>query len=147
MGTRSTVKGYWRQGGNSASNNATPGVSLLATPVITFDPTQVSSTATTIRLPKGAIPSHGVVTNAGSTGGVGTNTVDVGLAGGTVDALIAEGDADTASAALLTTGTSLGVALLVDTLITAGAGAVAATGGTVSVRVFYYMNDDGVLNN
>lgn len=147
MGTRSTVRGYWRQCGNSVSNVATPAVMLCVTPDITFDATQASSTGTGVVLPKGAVPTFAKVTNAGSTGGVGTNTVDVGLAGGAADALIAEGDADTASKALLTTGTALDVALLADTEITAGAGAVAATGGTVSVRVYYYMNDDGVISN
>lgn len=152
MGKRSTFTGYIRQRGATASSSSsltgpTPAVSLLVTPDITFDATQASTTGTGVYLPAGAVPTFAKVTGANSTGGAGTNTVDVGLAGGNADALIAEGDADTQSAAILTSGTSLDVALTADAQITAGAGAVAATGGTVSVRVYYYMSDDGVIND
>lgn len=151
MGTRSTITGYWRQRGNANNTNRppvgpTPAVGIMATVAITFDPTQAAGTATGITLPKGAIPTFAVITNAGATGGIDP-TVDVGLTDGNVDGLIAEGDADTASTALLTTGTELGVALTADTEITAGVGASAATGGTVTARVFFYMDDDGVLND
>ncbi len=151
MGKRSTITGYWRQRGatNSSSSRLggpTPAVLLACTPAITFDPTLANTTLVADRfLPEGAIPSHAVITNAGGTGGIAP-TVDVGLVG-TVDALIAEGDADTASAALLTSGTALGTPLAADTQITAGVGASAATGGTVTVRVFFYMNDDASLGN
>ncbi len=150
MGKRSTTKGYFRQqGGTNASasklTGPTPAVFLCVTPPITFDPTLVNTTLTGIVLPAGAIPSHAKITNAGATGGI-SPTVDIGLVG-TVDALIAEGDADTASAALLTTGTGLDAALATDLEITAGVGASAATGGTVTARVYFYMNDDGKLQD
>jgi len=134
---RSTTFGYWRQRG---ANKATPAV-LLASVEVTFDPTAAATTGTGVYLPTGAVPSFAKITSAGATGGV-TPTVDVGLAGGNQDALIAEGDADTASSAILTSGTSLDVALTAKTEITAGVGASAATGGTVTARVFYYMADD-----
>ena len=44
---------------------------------------------------------------------------------------------------LLTTGSLMGTALTVDTVIQAGVGASAATGGTVTVGIFYIMVDDG----
>ena len=41
------------------------------------------------------------------------------------------------------TGALLGVELAVDTIIFAGAGSSAATGGTVKAAVWYIMSDDG----
>lgn len=149
MGKRTTFTGYIRQAGatNSSSSSLTgptPAV-LLASVEVTFDPTLVNTTVTGVYLPAGAVPSFAKVTNAGATGGV-TPTVDVGLVG-TVDGIVAEGDADTASAAILTTGTALDTALTADTQITAGVGASAATGGTVTARVFFYMTDNQGRNN
>jgi len=145
MGTRSTITGYWRQRGNSGNSTRTgptPAV-LLASVEVTFDPSVAAGTLTGVVLPKGAVPSFAKITNAGGTGAAG-RTVDVGVVG-TNDALINEGDADTASAAIVTNGTALDSALAADTEIVAGAGAAPATGGTVTARIFYYLNDDQKL--
>lgn len=139
---RSTTSGYFRQKGK---NGATPAV-MLASVEVTFDPTQANTTGTGVFLPAGAAPTFAKVTNAGATGGTNP-TVDVGLSGGNADALLAEADADTANAAILTTGTALDAALAANTEITAGVGASAATGGTVTARVFYYMVDDQTESN
>lgn len=152
MGTRSTMNGYLRQqGATNASSSKLVGapvisVSMLMTPIITFDPTLVNTTGLGVYLPAGAVPLFAKITNAGATGGIAP-TVDVGLAGGNVDGLIAEGDADTPSSAILTSGTSLDAPLAADTEITGGVGASAATGGTVSCRVFYAMDDAGDRQN
>ena len=108
----------------------------------TFDATQANTTGTGYILPAGAVVTGGVSVGNG-TGGVGSNTFDMGLSGGAVDALVAEGDADSATnTAIAITGAGLYAApLTADTEITAGAGATASTGGTVSVYLEYYIHD------
>lgn len=142
MGTRSTVKGYWRQGGNAAADVATPAV-YKAYVAVSFDPTAASAGSGKY-LPKGAIPI-GVTSLGGGTGGI-SPTVDVALSGGTAAGLANELAAD-AYGAEVVTGADLGVALTADTEIDVGVGASAATGGTTTVLVSYVMQDDGVRNN
>jgi len=153
MGKHSTISGYWRSRGNANNNlrppvGPTPAVGLQMVK-ITFIPTQASSTVTGVTLPKGALLIGVIVANAGATGGVAP-TVDIGLVGIAVDTIGNEVDADTASGALITTGTGVigpKVALTADREITAGAGASAATGGTVTAYVLYAMNDDQSLQD
>lgn len=152
MGTRTTHTGYLRQRGNAANTKRpaqggpTPAVSLMMTPEFSFDPTQASSTEVDeIVLPKGAVPLFALITDGGATGGT-SPTVDIGLADGNADALVADAAAD-AKSAMLETGTSLLTALTTDTKVTAGVGDSAATGGTVKARVAYFVDDDGALND
>ena len=141
MGTRSTVKGYWRQAGNSISNVATPGTFKCYVGV-TFLSSQTMA-GTGVYLPKGAIPLGATV--AAISGG-GTDTVDLQLAGGTAAGLVNELVSGTASAVEIQTGADLGVALTADTEIEAGVGLVAGTLNT-TVLISYVIADDGSHNN
>jgi hypothetical protein len=97
-------------------------------------------------LPKGAMVRNVITESAIGTGGV-SPTYDLGLEGLAIDSIVNEGDVDTASNALIATGTSIGVALSTDRFVTGGAGASAATGGTFRVAIFFTMLDDGTLAN
>ena len=66
MGRRSTITGYWRQAGNSASLTTTP-AAVPSVVRFSFDPTAASA-ATGIVLPKGA-RVIGIDTDGGATGG------------------------------------------------------------------------------
>jgi len=134
---RTSLTGYTRQYGSNAKT-ATPAV-FLSIIQFSFDPT--AATASTGKtLPKGAIPLFVQNINGGATGGT-LPTVDVGTAGD-ADGLANELDADGVTG-FINTGALLGVELAVDTLIFAGVGASAATGGTVFAAVYYMMADDG----
>ena len=147
MGTRSTVKGYWRQGGNSSSNIATPAVvpSVLA---VAVDPVAATGTATGKTLPKGAIVL-GIDVVSGHTGGT-TPLLDIGLAA-VDDALLngAAADADLSInvATATTPGVSFGVELTADSAVTAGTGGGVVGTGTSVAYINYVMADDGVVNN
>ena len=106
---------------------------------ISFDPTAASA-STGVTLPSGAIITD-VVPDGGATGGA-SPTIDIGTSG-TSDAYVAEGDADGRTSALAagTLGAGAGVALTADTLVYAGVGASAATGGTVTAKIMYYRQD------
>lgn len=132
---RSTVTGYWRQKGAAG---ATPAV-FCSAQVFAFDPTAASA-ATGKILPKGAIPIWVSNIDGGATGGT-TPTVDIGTSGDP-DGFANELAADALSSPVVT-GALLGVELTADTEIHAGVGASAATGGTVTVAVYYVMADDG----
>ena len=147
MGTRSTVKGYWRQGGNSASNIATPAVvpSVLA---VAVNPVAATGTATGKTLPKGAIVL-GIDVVSGHTGGT-TPLLDIGLAA-VDDALLngAAADADLSInvATATTPGVAFGVALAADSAVTAGTGGGVVGSGTSVAYITYTVTDDGVVNN
>ena len=147
MGTRSTVKGYWRQGGNSISNIATPAVvpSVLA---VAVDPVAATGTATGKTLPKGAIVL-GIDVVSGHTAGT-TPLLDIGLAA-VDDALLngAAADADLSInvATATTPGVTFGVELVVDAAVTAGTGGGTPGTGTSVAYIRYVMVDDGVINN
>lgn len=113
--------------------------SVLLTAVISFDPTAASA-STGVTLPAGAVITD-IVPDGGATGGTNP-TIDIGNAT-TSDAYMAEGDADARTSALAagTIGTGAYTALTADTLIYAGVGASAATGGTVTAVIFYYRED------
>ena len=133
---RTSHTGYLRQYG-SAGKSGTPSPFICAVQ-FSFDPT--AATASTGKtLPKGAIPIY-VQSYGGATGGTNP-TVDLGTAGAS-NGFGNEVDADDVSA-LIVGGSLNGVELTVDTLIFAGVGASAATGGTTTATVYYVMADDG----
>lgn len=133
---RSSIVGFWRQYGSS-KKSATP-VPFIAGLKFAFSPTQSSATVSKV-LPKGAIPI-GVRSFGGATGGT-LPTVDVGTSGDS-DGFANELDADTLTGET-TTGALLGTELTADTIVFAGVGASAATGGTTTVILEYIMADDG----
>lgn len=104
----------------------------------TFDPTAAVAD-TTIVLPKGAV-LMGIFLDGGATGGA-SPTVDVGTSADT-DGYLNEADAD--GAAFYNIGSTEAGALwdmaveTTDTTIQAGVGASAATGGTVTMDVWYF---------
>ena len=117
------------------TKRASAGVAKLIAQ-IAFDPI-VASAGTGYILPKGSV-ILAITSLGGATGGT-TPTVDVGVSG-TVDNIAGELDADTAG----TAGTvgALGFEPLAsDTEVWAGVGASAATGGTTTVSIEYYIED------
>ena len=133
---RTSHTGYLRQYGSTKA--ATPCV-FPALMQVSFDPTAASA-STGSTLPKGAIPLW-VQGLGGATGGTNP-TVDIGTAGND-DGFSNELDADAFITSFSTNGALLGTELTVDTLIFAGVGASAATGGTMQAIVAYMMADDG----
>jgi len=134
---RTSLAGYQRQYG-SGGKSATPSVGLQCVQ-FDFDPTQASASVSKT-LPAGCIPLFAQVIVGGATGGA-SPTVDIGISG-TTDGFADEAAAN-AYSGLLTTGSLMGTALTADTVIQAGVGASAATGGTVTVGIYYIMVDDG----
>jgi hypothetical protein len=134
--SKSSFIGYLRQYGYKKT--ATPAV-LLSCIKFTFDPTQATATVSKT-LPKGAIPLFAQNMDGGATGGTDP-TVDIGTLAddnGFADEL----DAD-AKTGLISTGALLGVELTADTIVYAGVGASAGTGGTVTALLYYIMSDNG----
>ena len=91
-------------------------------------------------LPVGAIPLFAQNIDGGATGGTNP-TVDIGTSGDP-DGFANELDADGATG-LINTGALLGTELTADTVIYAGVGASAATGGTGTIGVYFIMSDAG----
>lgn len=133
---RTSTTGYIRQYGNNKS--ATPAV-LPAVIQFSFDPTAASASVSKV-LPIGAIPLFVQNIDGGATGGTNP-TVDIGILGNT-NGFADELDAD-AKGGLVSGGALMGVELTTDTTIQAGVGASAATGGTVTIGLYYIMADDG----
>jgi hypothetical protein len=119
---------------------------------------QRSSTDTrTIVLPIGAVVVE-IQANAAGTGG-SSPTFDMGWIGYTdtsavdVDGLIAEGDADAGKSvftwATATAGDDMGVVMSATQMVTltGGVGASAATGGTITGRILYYVPTDGAYTS
>ena len=134
--SRSSFVGYIRQYGST--KKATPAV-FKAVAQFTMDPT-VASAGIGVFLPKGAIPVGVQVVSGGATGGTDPD-IDIGVVGD-ADGFAADIAADTTSAEVVGGGL-FGVELLIDTEISAGVGASAATGGSVIASVSYIMADDG----
>lgn len=133
---RTSTKGYIRQYGSN--KGATPAVGLYAIQ-FSFDPTQASASVGKV-LPKGAIPLFAQDLDGGATGGANP-TVDIGISG-TTNGFANELDADDPGGFEIG-GSLLGIELTAETLIFAGVGSSAATGGTVKVAIWYMMADDG----
>lgn len=147
MGTRSTIKGYWRQGGRSMSNVATPAVvpSVLA---VAVDPTVAEGTATGKTLPAGAIVL-GIAVVSGHTGGT-TPLLNIGVGAdvdGLLDGAAADADLSINVATATTPGVSFGVALAADSAVTAGTGGGTPGTGTSVAYITYVMTDDGARND
>lgn len=145
MGKRSTITGYWRQGGNAGSVVTTP-AAVPSVVRFSFDPTAASA-ATGVVLPAGS-RVIGIDTDGGATGGAAP-TIDIGTLAAS-DAFVAEGDADGAASLTIgaaTAGASFGAVLTADTEVYAGVGASAAAGGTVVCLMTWIMDDDGKRND
>jgi len=155
----STTQSIWRSGGGDTTKTAYAGSMLMAADFY-FLPTaaaatkvQKSSTDTAnVILPIGVVITE-IQVNAAATGGVDP-TFDLSFTtytSGTVGVarLINEGDADagkqTFTWATGSAGTYLGVAMSATEMvyITGNVGASAATGGSVSGRLFYYVPTNG----
>lgn len=147
MGTRSTVKGYWRQGGNSVSNKPTPAV-LPAVIRVSFDSAAANTTLTGVWMPKGAIVLS-IAMDGGGTGGT-TPAVDIGWTGDP-DGIVNGTDPTAAGVIALgvaTAGAAFVTPLTADFEVTAGDdGTGTASTGTVVATITYYMDDDGSVNN
>ena len=165
MASRTTFTGIVRSnGGDSARETYAGSVGLHAN--FYFDPTaaagtdvQVSSTDTRkVVLPKNAIIT-GITYNPDATGGTNP-TIDMGYTdydGGTdfvdVDGLLNEADADTGDVKTIWGGDSTAGAALGDIALPAtekikivgGKGSSAATGGTITGIIYYYVKDAGKL--
>ena len=165
MASRTTFTGIVRSnGGDSARETYAGSVGLQAN--FYFDPTaaagtdvQVSSTDTRkVVLPKNTVVT-GISFSPDATGGTNP-TIDIGYTdydGGTnfvdIDGLINEGDADAGGVSTIWGGDSgSGVSLgNVDTpatekiKIVGGKGSSAATGGTITGIIYYYVKDAGKL--
>lgn len=133
---RTSLTGYQRQYG--VNKSATPNVTMLVAQM-TIDPTATPA-STGITLPKGCIVNGVQNVNGGATGGTNP-TVFIGISGDT-DGFSGALDADGATA-IVNTGALNGIELTADTIIFAGVGASAATGGSVTAILTYYMVDDG----
>ena len=154
----STTQALWRSGGGDQTRTAYCGTPIMAAQFY-FDPTaaagnkvQVSSTNTAkVILPAGAVI---VQINANAAGTGGTNpTFDMGFTlytSGTASnaALLNEADADAGKqvftwATATVPGASLGAVMSATEMvyITGNVGASAATGGSVSGQILYYVTD------
>ena len=158
MPTAST-QAIWRSAGGDTTKTAYLG-SMLMVADFYFVPTAVVSTAvrksatdaSAVILPVGAVVID-IQVNAAATGGTNP-TIDMGFTlnsngTNTPSALLNETDADAGKQAIdwatATAGASLGVAMSATEMvrITGGVGASAATGGTVTGKLFYYVPTTG----
>jgi hypothetical protein len=154
MGTRSTVKGFWRQGGNSSSNTSTPAVVPSVIVARGLDATADAGTLTGKFLPIGAIPLSVAVTVTSAISGGTSPILDVGLELGTPDddglanGLDYEADTLTQVADSLA-GVLIGQVLTEEAELTYGDDGVGTnnTAGEIDIFVTYVMTDDGVQNN
>ena len=136
MGTRSTVKGYWRQCGNSVSNTATPGVFKHYIKAVVAD-VSAATADTGIVLPKGGrVLSFDVISVNGDL-----STLDIGD-GTTSDRFANELNSNALG---VTASADLGV-LTADTALYIGTGVSAGT-GSATLLVEILMDDDGVKND
>ena len=152
----STTQSIWRSGGGDQTRTAYCGTGLMVAEFY-FSATQTSgnvlnqSGGTAVILPAGAVI---VQINANAAGTGGTNpTFDMGftLYGGagtaTPAGLLDEADADVGKQvfnwASATAGASMNAAMSSTQMvyITGRAGASAATGGSISGDIIYYVND------
>ena len=165
MASRTTFTGIVRSNGGDSKRETYAGSVQLAAQFY-FDPTaaqgtdvQVSSTDTrAVVLPQNAVVT-GISFNGDATGGTDP-TIDMGYTdydGGTnfvdVDGLLNEADADAGAVVTVWGGDSTAGAALGDigtpmnerVKIVGGQGASAATGGTITGIIYYYVKDAGKL--
>lgn len=151
----STTQSIWRSGGGDQTRTAYCGTGIMVAE-FTFSATQTSGNVlnTTggvpVILPAGAVILQ-INANAAGTGGtnptfdLGFTTYSTGSA--SPQAILNEADADAGwqifNKASATAGTGMNVAMSATELvyITGRAGASAATGGTISGDIIYYVND------
>ena len=166
MANTTFISNVRSNGGDNARDTYAGSVCLQAQ--FYFDPTaaagtdvQVSSTDTReVVLPLNAVIT-GITFNGDATGGTNP-TIDMGYTdydGGTnfvdVDGLLNEADADAGAVVTVWGGDSTAGAALGDVdlpateriKIVGGQGASAATGGTITGIIYYYVKDDGSTSN
>lgn len=160
-----TFQGIVRSAGGDDRKRVYPGTVALVVPFYIADPTAANTTnvtrsatdARSVILPTNAIVSR-IDVNADATGGTDP-TFDLGwieLDDSTtfdVDGLVAEGDADVGGSVFDISTTTAGADMLAvmssssPVIITGGVGASAATGGTISGYITYFMQDFGTWAN
>ncbi len=163
MASRTTFAGIVRSNGGDSKRETYAGSMVMAAQFY-FVPTaaqgtdvQVSATDTRkVVLPKNCVVT-GIAYNPDATGGTNP-TIDMGFTdfdGGTnfvdVDGLLNESDADTGDVATIWGGDSTAGAALGDLgtpsteriKIVGGQGSSAATGGTITGIIYYYVVDQG----
>ena len=164
MAKTSTTTSVWRSGGGDESKTTYAGSMLMAADfyfLATADAetaVQRSSTDTrSVILPVGAVIFE-IQANAAGTGG-SSPTFDMGWEGYTdatakdVDGLVAEGDADVGKSiftwATATAGDDMGAVMSSSQMvkITGSKGDSAASGGTISGRILYYVPTDGAYTS
>jgi len=152
MGTRSTVKGYWRQGGDSSSNTATPSAVPSVLAVRGLDATADAGTLTGKFLPRGAIPLSVSVFESTTIAGGTSPILDIGLELGTPDddglcnGLDYEASSNTQVGDALA-GVLLGAVTTEEAELTYGDYGVGTnnTSGAIDIFVTYVMDDDGAF--
>lgn len=154
-----TTQAIWRSGGGDTTKTAYAG-SMLMVADFYFLPTAAANTAVAksstntapVVLPIGAVVVD-IQLNAAATGG-SSPTIDMGFSlytsgTNTAGGLLNETDADAGKQSIdwatATAGTSLGSVMSATEMvkITGSVGASAATGGTVTGKLFYYVPTDG----
>ena len=164
---KTTFTGIVRSNGGDNTRETYAGSAQLAAQFY-FDPTanagtdvQVSATDTRkVVLPQNAVVT-GISFNGDATGGT-SPTIDMGYTdydGGTtfvdIDGLLNEADADAGAVVTVWGGDSTAGAALGDVdlpateriKIVGGKGASAATGGTITGIIYYYVKDDGNVSS
>lgn len=154
MGTRSTVKGYWRQGGAAGSNKRTPASVPSILTIQGLDATVDAGTGTGRFLPKGAIPLEVWTVETVTASGGTTPILDIGLELSTPDDNgLADGlayDASTHTVFLdALGGVLLGTVLAETAEVTYGDDGVGTnnTAGEIDIYIMWVMADDGVVND
>jgi hypothetical protein len=161
MPTTSTTTSVWRSGGGDSTKTSYAG-SMLMVADFYIDPTDADTTAVqksstdtaAVILPIGAVVVE-IQANAAGTGGT-TPTFDMGWIGYTdtsatdPNGLLAAADADAGKQAwtwaAAEAGDDLGVVMSSTQMVKITGGATtgdAATGGTITGRIIYYVPTDG----
>lgn len=160
-----TFQGIVRSGGGDDRKRVYPGTVTVVAPFYIADPTQANTVAVTrsatddrtVVLPTNAIVQR-IDANADATGGTDP-TFDLGWyelddsSTLDVDGLVAEGDADVGGSVFDVSTTTAGASMLAvmssssPVVITGGVGDSAATGGSISGYITYFIQDFGTWSN